>query len=244
MSYGDHFLSVVIVVKDDAKVIGRTIRNLESTTANKQRTEIVLVDAGCKDNTLGVVRASAGAIKVQYVKGGDYSKDNGESKESDTDVILFLPADALTPPLYDDCCRRALADRTVAMAAFSLRLDSDQMSQRCPQLAVALVEFLYNMRTKFLQLPSGAQGLALRATDAAVQPFRDMVALEDLRFADEVRRRALVTGQVVKLLKSPILVHPCRWIGIGIFFSTLVHEMAHFALLYLHIPPENVYLWF
>jgi cellulose synthase/poly-beta-1,6-N-acetylglucosamine synthase-like glycosyltransferase len=64
----EYFVTIVITVLDDAKVIGRTIRNLESTTANKGMVEVVLVDAGCSDNTMAVAKASAGAIKVHYIR--------------------------------------------------------------------------------------------------------------------------------------------------------------------------------
>jgi cellulose synthase/poly-beta-1,6-N-acetylglucosamine synthase-like glycosyltransferase len=51
-------LSIVIAIKNEAKYIGKTIRNFESTTIDKSRVEIILVDSGCKDNSLEVARVS------------------------------------------------------------------------------------------------------------------------------------------------------------------------------------------
>jgi cellulose synthase/poly-beta-1,6-N-acetylglucosamine synthase-like glycosyltransferase len=53
-------VSIIIAVKNEARYIGKTIRNLESTTFNKSKVEIILIDSGCSDNTVEVA-------KVQYV---------------------------------------------------------------------------------------------------------------------------------------------------------------------------------
>lgn len=259
----DSFLSIVIVVKDDAKLIGRTIRNLEVTTANKQKTEIVLVDAGCRDNSVGVARASAGSIKVVYVRGDAGAADategrgvhrnrgfmhcryNREGAASGlSHLVLFLAPDALTPPGYDESIRIALADREVRLAAFRLALDTNQLARPPPAAAAWLLEALVNLRTRCFQLPCGAQGLALRADDFAPRMFSSMIVLEDLDLADAVRRRAAASAQSVRLLRAPLRVNPQQWTGLGIFFTTLIHEMAHFSLLYLGIPIHNIYIWY
>lgn len=51
-------LSIIIAIKNEAKYIGKTIRNFESTTINKSAVEIIIVDSGCKDNSLEVARVS------------------------------------------------------------------------------------------------------------------------------------------------------------------------------------------
>jgi cellulose synthase/poly-beta-1,6-N-acetylglucosamine synthase-like glycosyltransferase len=55
-------LSIIIAIKNEAKYIGKTIRNFESTTIDKSRVEIILVDSGCKDNSLEVARVSLSNI--------------------------------------------------------------------------------------------------------------------------------------------------------------------------------------
>jgi cellulose synthase/poly-beta-1,6-N-acetylglucosamine synthase-like glycosyltransferase len=52
-------LSIIIALKNEAKYIGKTIRNFESTTIDKSRVEIILVDSGCKDNSVEVARVSS-----------------------------------------------------------------------------------------------------------------------------------------------------------------------------------------
>jgi cellulose synthase/poly-beta-1,6-N-acetylglucosamine synthase-like glycosyltransferase len=55
-------LSIIIAIKNEAKHIGKTIRNFESTTIDKSAVEIILVDSGCKDNSLEVARVSSSFI--------------------------------------------------------------------------------------------------------------------------------------------------------------------------------------
>ena len=57
-------VSVVIAIKNEARYIGKTIRNLESTTVDKSRVQIILVDCGGKDNSIDVAKVS-GAYKTR-----------------------------------------------------------------------------------------------------------------------------------------------------------------------------------
>lgn len=47
--------------------IGQTIRNLESTTTDKYRLEIIIVDVGSNDKTIEVAKASSGIIPIIFV---------------------------------------------------------------------------------------------------------------------------------------------------------------------------------
>lgn len=49
-------VSIIIAIKNEAKYIGKTIRNFESTTIDKTRVEIILVDSGSRDNSIEVAR--------------------------------------------------------------------------------------------------------------------------------------------------------------------------------------------
>lgn len=49
-------VSVIIAIRNEARYIGKTLQNLESTTVDKARVQIVLVDCGCKDNSIDVAK--------------------------------------------------------------------------------------------------------------------------------------------------------------------------------------------
>ena len=49
-------ISVIIAIKNESRVIGKTLRNLEATTKCKNLCEIIIVDKGCVDNSIDVAK--------------------------------------------------------------------------------------------------------------------------------------------------------------------------------------------
>lgn len=67
-------ISIIIVVLNDSRFIGKCLRNLELCTTDKSRLEVLIVDAGCQDNTLEVAKVSANQIPLIFVKHGKGEK--------------------------------------------------------------------------------------------------------------------------------------------------------------------------
>jgi cellulose synthase/poly-beta-1,6-N-acetylglucosamine synthase-like glycosyltransferase len=249
----DLMISIIIPSKNEARFIGRTIRNLESTTFDRKHVEIILIDAGCQDNTIEIAKASAGLIKITYLKQqseeyvGRGSICNSALKHCRGDIVLLLRADSLTPPNYDEALRRSLTTKNVSLVSFELNFDRNLLGfgvRRPPDLALWMLETLLYCRAKYCMLPHGAQGLAMRKEDMLQYQFSDAIILEDLAFVMEVRQRSLENGTILKVLNSKILCNPDPWVEQGVVLTTLINQLAHFAFIYTPIPAGTIHEWF
>jgi cellulose synthase/poly-beta-1,6-N-acetylglucosamine synthase-like glycosyltransferase len=249
----DLIISIIIPSKNEARFIGRTIRNLESTTFDRKHVEIILVDAGCQDNTIEIAKASAGLIKITYLKQqsdeyvGRGTICNSALKHCRGDIVLLLRADSLTPPNYDEALRRSLSTKDVSLACFELNFDRNLLGfgmRRPPDLALWMLETLLYCRAKYCMLPHGAQGLAMRKEDMLQYQFSDGIILEDLAFVMEVRQKAIQNGTILKVLNSRLLCNPDPWVEQGVVLTTLINQLAHFTFMYTPIPAGTIHEWY
>ena len=109
---GNHFtetsnrISIILAVKNESRVIGKTLRNLEATTKHKHLCEIIIVDKGCTDNSIDVAKASSCCIKVSFVRNtegmGRGSALNAGASIATGNILLFLRSDCLVPEGFDE----------------------------------------------------------------------------------------------------------------------------------------------
>jgi glycosyltransferase involved in cell wall biosynthesis len=246
-----YHISIIIPVRNDAKYIGRVIRNLEVTTVHKQLVDIVIVDGNSSDNSVAVAKASTGVIKVTIVKPekdsvvGRGALFNIGAKHCDkSDLVFFLRPDSMVARGYDELLRRTLADPTVSLTAFQFQIDQNQADLRCPSSAIWLLERLINFRSKYFLLPHGSQGFAMRLSDFRNFLFSDIIILEDLEFMKRLRHRVAESGQVVRILKLPLQSNPQPWIGLGVLCGTIITQLAHLSYIILNISPDFIYTWY
>lgn len=172
----DGKVSIVIAVKNEARVIGKTLRNLESTTIDKSRCEVIIVDSGCTDNTIEVAKASSCVIPVHFLRsnkgvGRGASLHEGFQKISG-DIVLFLRSDAILPPGYDETLRREFSKSKTILASFKFGIDRSSLQGTEP-VGLWILETYINLRTRFCLLPGGSQGYAMSAKAYIKRPFID-----------------------------------------------------------------------
>ena len=99
-------LSIVIPTLDEEKSIGQTIHSALGQAFKKDAIEIILVDAGSKDNTIARASAANQVIVNDTYKGKKFMSLNAGAKAASGDILLFLDADTLLPRHYDlgDAC--------------------------------------------------------------------------------------------------------------------------------------------
>ena len=108
--------------------------------------------------------------------------------------------------------RHALRDPRVAGGAFRFVLDGSRRAYRVIEAGVAL-------RTRWLRLPLGDQGLFLRRADfEAIGGYRDVPLLEDLYLVREIRRRGRLA-----VLDLPLVTSCRRWEAHGLAATTFRH---------------------
>mmetsp|Transcript_10834 Transcript_10834/g.23832 ORF Transcript_10834/g.23832 Transcript_10834/m.23832 type:complete len:314 (+) Transcript_10834:65-1006(+) len=246
-------VSVVIAIKNEARYIGKTIRNLESTTVDKSRVQIILVDCGGKDNSIDVAKASIGSIPLRVIKvpsshGRGYSFNSG-ADIADGDLLLFLRADSLVPPGYDETLRRELSSHNVHMTAFKFSFDSpaaiaDPFSS---VKALSIVRIYQNLMSTVCKLPRGSQGLAVTHDFFQTNKFpSDVVLLEDVGFVSAARRVLLTCGGSeggIRILEQSVLSSPEEAVKVGVLQHTLINVLAFSLRHFFRVSDETIYRW-
>ena len=119
-------ISIIIAVKNESRVIGKTLRNLESTTKRKNLCEIIIVDKGCVDNSIDVAKASSCCIKVTFIRSTDGlgrgSALNAGASIATGNILLFLRSDCLVPDCFDEVCSLYSCHSICLTSAFMLHV--------------------------------------------------------------------------------------------------------------------------
>ena len=189
-------LAIVVPTLDEEDALRR---NLPAALAVAD--EVVVSDGGSRDGTVEV----AHRLGPQVVSGppGRGGQHNRGAAASAADVLLFLHADTTLPPCGAEAVRQAIAAGATG-GAFFVRFDVDRATQR-------FGAWLINRRTKVLRLPLGDQAqFATREVFERLGGFRDWPILEDLDFAQRLRR---LGGMV--LINQPVTTGARRFVEQG-----------------------------
>jgi glycosyltransferase involved in cell wall biosynthesis len=184
-------VSIVMAVKNEAGFIGKTLRNLEATTIDKSRCQVIFVDAGCTDNSADVAKASSCCIPLIFVKSlggiGRGAAMNAGAEKATGEILLFLRSDCLVTPGYDTILRREFFRGPDLLVSFSYSIDRENLKYtNIPGLW--LWECFINLRSKYCSLPTGYQGLAVTKKTFSEFKFPDSIVLEDLSYVMAFRK--------------------------------------------------------
>lgn len=211
---GKPMISVIIPALNEAGTIGKTIERARRAEA----VEVIVSDGGSIDSTC---EAASGAGAAVVAGGpGRAAQMNAGAALARGQILLFLHADTLLPPGYDALVRDSLEDPSVVAGAFAFRTDG-----RGP--AMRLVEKAANLRSTFLGLPYGDQGLFMerRVFDGA-GGFAPLPFMEDF----ELVRRLRARGRVITL-KEHVVTSCRRWRRMGVIRAALLNQFVIAAYL-------------
>jgi len=196
-------LSIIIPTLDEAETLEKTLRPLAETSH-----EVIVVDGGSADGTRDVASARTHRV-ISSPPGRGRQQDVGAGAAGGN-VLLFLHADTLLPPGFDGMILGALEDPGVIMGAFRLRIH--------PATAwLRLVAHMANLRSRFLKLPYGDQGLFLRRTDYfRAGGFPPWPIMEDVALVGRLNR----LGRF-RLLDGVVRTSARRWEKEGPLRATL-----------------------
>jgi len=241
-------VAIIIAVKNEAKVIGKTIRNLESTTVDKSRCEIILVDAGCTDNTVDVAKASSCCIPIRIVKQkisypGRGSALNAGFDQSTSDIVMFLRSDSLVPPGYDETLRREHSNSSTLLTAFKFKVDPDGVNNLIEPSGLKIIEIQVNFRSSFCCLPAGHQALAMRSVVYSENRYHNGEFLEDIELVSRIRELSLKGLGEIKVLDQKVLTSANRYIAVGIVKGILVEQFPIILFGFFGVRTENYFEW-
>ena len=196
-------LSIIIPTLNEADILGNTLQSLKD-----QPFEMIVVDGGSKDDTVGVARQYTSHVLISRT-GRGIQQDIG-AHQARGDVLLFLHADTILPLGYQHLIDQALAHPGVVFGAFRLRIHP-------PKPSLDLVAFMAILRSRLLKLPYGDQALFVRrAVYFQVGGFQDWPIMEDV---DLVRR--LNCAGSFKLARGFVQTSARRWQKENIVHTTL-----------------------
>lgn len=222
-------LSVVIPTLNEAAHIAGTIGRLQAM-AEDIAIECIVADGGSGDDTCALA-AGCGA-RVIVSDGGRGAQLNAGAALARAPLLLFLHADCAVPADYAASVRAALGDPGLALAAFRLAIAPADWQLR-------LVAAGANLRSRWLGLPYGDQGLALRADDfARLGGFRPLPIMEDY----DLVRRARGLGRIV-IMDSAVTASARRWQRLGVLRTTLTNQ-AMLAGHALGVAPARLARWY
>jgi len=175
-------LSVVIPTLNAEDGLARSLPALaEGLTAGLIR-ELVISDGGSDDATLEIAR-EAGAVIVRgsASRGGQLGRGAAVARGQ---WLLFLHADTVLPEGWPDCVIRHMQGGRPAH--FRLRFDRGGPAARA-------VASWANLRSRWLRLPYGDQGLLIsRAEYDRVGGYPEIPLMEDVVIARALGRRLTV----------------------------------------------------
>jgi len=215
-------ISVIIPALNEASYIKRT---LEAAQHGKPH-EIIVVDAGSVDKTREIAK-DLGAIVLQSSAGRSRQMNEGAARASGV-TLLFLHADTVLADGYVDVVAEALALPGVNAGAFQFRVDGNLRGK-------SLVEWGTNLRSRWLQMPYGDQGLFLRRSlFDQFGGFADLLIMEDYEFVRRLRH-----GGKVLTVSLAALTSGRRWQRLGILRTTLINAFMIFGY-HLGVHPERL----
>lgn len=198
-------VSVVIPAVNEEQHIASTV----ASVVQGNPWEITVVDGGSRDETAQRARETGAAVVASHP--GRARQMNAGASKSDGNVLLFLHADTVLGHDYASAAPR-LSDGTMAAGAFRFAI-----ADRFP--GSKFIEWTTNLRSRWLQLPYGDQGLFLRRSlFEELGGFADLPILEDYELVRRLRR----CGRVITV-PQPAITSGRRWQRLGFFRATLVN---------------------
>lgn len=181
-------LSVVIPTLDAAPSLPATADALLEGVTTGLIADVVVSDGGSSDGTREVAR-ELGAVWVEGPPGRGGQIARGVAAAS-CDWLLILHADTHPEPGWAGAVHRHMTQQPDKAGWFHLRFRADGFAPR-------LVASGANLRSRFLGLPWGDQGLLIQQTTLAnVGGVPDLPLMEDVALARRLRGRLVPLGHV------------------------------------------------
>ena len=224
-------ISVVVPAFNEARSIVKCLDTLQRGATSLTRVQLVVVDAGCKDNTMALASDWAAACPAVQMMTTTSTGGRGPAvaagvRLSTADAILVLHADTALPPAWDEQILMALSDPTVLMTAFAFGTDRTQLANASsPPAGLSLMEWTVNLRSRWYELPFGDQALATtRKTLEAVGGYPETCILEEFILVNRLRAMSAAGLGRIVTLDACALCSPRRWENSSVWRINAVNQ--------------------
>jgi rSAM/selenodomain-associated transferase 2 len=213
------YISVIIPTLNEELMIKETFKRLGKAI------EIIVVDGGSNDKTREIAKTLGAKVIISAKKGRALQMNLG-GKIAKGDILLFLHADTLLPPDYQELIINTLSESNVIAGAFQLKIEGQEKSLR-------LVEKLVNWRSRFFSLPYGDQGIFLKASVFEdLSGFPELPIMEDFELIQRLKKRGKIA-----IVSSAVVTSGRRWRKLGVWKTTIINQLVILGY-YLKIPPK------
>ena len=214
-------ISIIIPTFNSAQTLEATLSSIFSNGLGTE-VEVLIVDGYSEDETWGIA-SSFGAKLVVASRGRGIQLAKG-AEEAKGEWLLFLHADTiLTPKCWEDLVQFIDTDKNLQQVAiFHLSLADIAVRAR-------FLEWIVRLRTKFLGLPYGDQGLFIhRKLYTSIGGFKDLALMEDVDIARRIGRQRFV------LLDSKVTTSAIRYKKHG-YLLRILRNVFCLALFYMGV---------
>jgi rSAM/selenodomain-associated transferase 2 len=201
-------ISVILPALNEADNLRGTLESLRTDPES----EIIVVDGGSRDDTRSIARCEG--VTALSAPPGRARQQNLGAAAASGEILFFLHADTRAPRQYADLIREALKLPGVSAGAFSLAIAGDQ-----PGLQA--ITAMANIRSRWLQMPYGDQGLFLPARlFTRLGGFPEQPIMEDYVLVRRLRRH----GRIITLPET-VSTSGRRWRQVGIWRTTAINQL-------------------
>ena len=199
-------ISIIIPTINEANNLPLLLSDL--SILNKEG-EIIIVDSGSKDRTIDVAQIYGAKVYKSKEKNRGLQLHIG-AKNSRGDWLIFLHADTR---LTNDWFRKInsfLMGNKNSIYYFKFKINHKKIIYR-------VLEFLVNIRSKYLKKPYGDQGLIIHRTIYFKNNgFRKIPLMEDVDFLKRLKNK-----KDLKQLNFPIFISSRKWEKTNIFIQAI-----------------------
>ncbi len=176
-------ISVIIPTLNAAPVIGPTLVSLAPAILDPILTEVIISDGGSGDGIAEIAEATGARLLVGSASRGRQLAAGADAARGEW--LLFLHADTRLSDDWVEAARQHIDLGAGTAGWFRLQFDA-------PGVAPGFVAGWANLRSRWLALPYGDQGLFIhRSLYRAVGGYPDIPLMEDVALARALGRQRL-----------------------------------------------------
>ena len=216
--------SVIVPALNEEQVIERA---LLSVVNQQTGAELVVVDGGSRDDTVGIASRYAKVITGQRGRGRQM---NLGVWHSSGDVLVFLHADTELTPGYFEEVSKVLEDPSVVGGYAPLTFDSSNS-------LLWIYSRFTMMKFRLFHYGDGAV-FVRRSVFEFLQGFREIPIMEDLDFLRRLQR----SGRTV-LLSTPVITSARRFRKGGMIRNQ-ARNVFMVSSFYLGVTPSQLARWY
>ncbi len=170
-------LSIIIPMLNEARALPGMLARLPLRGCH---CEVILVDGGSRDESVAIARQAG--FRVLETAPGRARQMNAGAADATGDLLLFLHADTVLPPMGLQAIQTALTDGQHRWGRFDVRI-----SGRHPMLKV--IAGLMNLRSRLTGIATGDQAMFVtREAFTRAGGFPEQPLMEDIELSKRLKR--------------------------------------------------------